>query len=390
MHNDGFQNKFQVRVVDSSVNYWVVRAGEDAAYLSHFKYNNLVAIGHLDKMEFLPSDLEDRKQFLKLLSKYQKRLLDEKSSKASATNKSGQVYRFVTEMKIGDVIISLDEKHILTGVITSHAYKDNRQKVIRSKEGAVVGSPLTYSLRRNVSWGDPVSRNAAPAAVRSSLRANQAVFCVSEHWQTLNHWLSVLFTKDDAVYFSSKIMQTQQISNFDVSQFSRILNIFEAVASELSHSFKNDVHNDLIYFTDLYGSAELNEFIDNAYEKCLRHREFQLKTQQSFMSPGDYWGSLTGDKVKNVIFITAFCALFNCEAVFADGMDMDIAITNKDAIDTLVEHIKEKEGFDYVEKGLKIKLPNPHQLSDSDNSSDTAPEDVLKFPTDEASDTGEI
>ncbi|HHQ4611499.1 TPA: hypothetical protein ACSP2B_003770 [Aeromonas veronii] len=390
MHNDGLQKKFQVRVVDSSLNYWVVRAGEDAAYLSHFKHNNLVAIGHLDKMEFLPSDIEDRKQLLTLLSKYQRQLLDEKNSKASATNKSGQVYRFITEMKVGDIIISLDERQILTGVITSNAYKDNRQKVIRSGDGAVVGSPLTYSLRRNVSWGNPVSRHAAPAAVRSSLRANQAVFCVSEHWQTLNHWLSVIFTKDDAVYFSSKIMQTQQISNFDVSQFSRILNIFEAVSSALSSSFKDNIYDDAIYISEYYTQGEIIAFIDSAYARCLTHREFQLKTQQSFMSPGDYWGSLTGDKVKNVIFIMAFCALFNCEAVFADVMDMEIADLNKDAVNTLVEHIKEKEGFDHVEKGLKIKLPKPHQLSDSDNSSDTTPEDVLEFPTDEASDIGEI
>lgn len=158
MHSQEFKRKFQVRVVSPNVNYWVVRAGEDAAYLSHFHRNNLVAIGHLDKMEYLSTDLELGLPLVTLLSKYKERLIKEKSSKASATNKSGQVYRFVTEMKVGDVIISLDESNILTGVITSDAYKDSSQKVIRGIDDSIVGEPLTYSLRRNVSWGNRVSR----------------------------------------------------------------------------------------------------------------------------------------------------------------------------------------------------------------------------------------
>lgn len=377
MHSQELKRKFQVRVVDSNVNYWVVRAGEDAAFLSHFYHNNLVAIGHLDKMEYLSTDLELGLPLLTLLSKYKERLIKEKNSKASATNKSGQVYRFVTEMKIGDVIISLDESSILTGVITSEAYKDSSQKVIRSIDGVIVGEPLTYSLRRNVSWGNRVSREAAPAAVRSSLRANQAVFCVSDHWQTLNHWLSVVFTKDDSVFFSSKIMQHEQISNFDVSQFSRILNIFEAVSSELA-----------LY--DPEKIEDLGLFVSQVYNRCLRNRDFHLKTQQSFMSPGDYWGSLSGDKVKNVLFIMAFCALFNCEAVFADGMDVEIANEHKETIEKVVEHVKNAEGFEYVKEGLRVKLPKPHQLSVSEDASNKQPENVLGFPTDKPSDIGEI
>lgn len=377
MHSQEFKRKFQVRVVSPNVNYWVVRAGEDAAYLSHFHRNNLVAIGHLDKMEYLSTDLELGLPLVTLLSKYKERLIKEKSSKASATNKSGQVYRFVTEMKVGDVIISLDESNILTGVITSDAYKDSSQKVIRGIDDSIVGEPLTYSLRRNVSWGNRVSREAAPAAVRSSLRANQAVFCVSDHWQTLNHWLSVVFTKDDAVYFSSKIMQREQISNFDVSQFSHILNLFEAVSSEL-----------LNY--NFYEVEDLDKFVVDVYNNCLKNRNFHLKTQQSFMSPGDYWGSLSGDKIKNILFVMAFCSLFNCEAVFADGMDMEIAEAHKESMDAIVNHIKQSQGFEYVKEGLKVNLPKPHELSLPRKEPDNTDNNVLDFPSDEPSDTGEI
>ncbi|MCF7717908.1 hypothetical protein H9X98_09360 [Aeromonas jandaei] len=376
MYNDDFKRKFHVKVLNPSVNYWVVRAGEDAAFLPHFYENELVAIGHLDSMEFLDSELRSSASFLAVHARYKAYLKEKRNSKASIGNKSGQVYRFVQEMKVGDIIVSLDEKHILTGIITSEAYKDSSQKNLRDKTGAIIGNALTYSLRRDVSWGNRVSRSSAPAAVRSSLRANQAVFKVTEHWQTLNHWLSVIFTKDETIYFSSRIMQKDKISNFDVSQFSHILNLFEAVSAKISESGYTDVH-------------DIEKFVNDVYRECSRNRDFHLKTQQSFMSPGDYWGSLSGDKVKNVIFVMAFCALFNSEAVFADGMEKDIADHHRDDVNEIVNHIKESYGFDYIKEGLKVNLPKPHKLSVSEDTGN-AEDNMLDFPTDEASDTGEI
>ncbi|MFQ2400720.1 hypothetical protein [Aeromonas dhakensis] len=376
MYNNDFKRKFYVRALDPNVNYWVVRAGEDAAFLPHFYENQLVAIGHLDSLEFLGSELESSSSLLAVLARYKTHLKEKKNSRSSISNKSGQVYRFVKEMKVGDVIVSLDEKYILTGVITSEAYKDSSQKNLRDNSGAIIGNALTYSLRRDVSWGNRVSRASAPAAVRSSLRANQAVFSVSEHWQTLNHWLSVIFTKDETIYFSSRIMQNDKISNFDVSQFSHILNLFEAVSAKISETGFSDNH-------------DIEKFVQDVYKECLRNRDFHLKTQQSFMSPGDYWGSLSGEKIKNVIFVMAFCALFNSEAVFADGMESAIADMHRDDVDQIVNHIKDSYGFDYIKEGLKVNLPKPHKLSVSEDTGDTD-DNMLDFPTDEPSDTGEI
>lgn len=378
MPRSNAMTNFQVKTVDANVNYWVVRAGKSGAYLQNFYENGLVAVGHLDDIEYLASDLQSNEQFLEVLVRYKAHLIENESSLSSASNKAGQVNRFVREMQTGDVIISLDDTHILTGVITSDAYKDATQRVVRDSEGGIIGTPLEYSLRRNVSWGNRVSKNNVPSAIRTSLWANQTIFCVSEHWQTLNHWLSVVFINDDSVYFSSRILQDEDISNFDVSQFSRILNIFDAVSLKL-------LENELDEMTDV------GEYVTNAYRECMVNRSFQLKTQQSFMSPGVYWGSLSGGRTKNIIFIMLFCMLFNHEAVFADGMDDSIAQDYRENVNVIVSHVKNAEGFEHVQEGLVLNLPPQHNLAASQNEgTNNQSEGELEFPSDEPSSTGEI
>lgn len=381
MKNVGYMDsnekfKFNVKTVDEQVNYWVVRAGEEATYLEHFQQNGLIAIGHLDELEYDKHDL-DRETVLHLVARYKKKLVDGGALAKSAGNRSGQVLSFITKIKKGDIVISMNASSIIVGIVSSNAYKSEKQRLVRDVDGKIVGKPLTYSLRRRVSWGNIISRKTVPAMVSNSLRANQAVFCINEHWQTINHWLSVIFIKDDTVYFSSKIKQKKKIKNFDISQYSQILNILEAISSGI-----NEISSD-------FTQDEINHAISTIYNRYQKQRLFELNTQQSFMSPGDYWGSLNGDQVKKILFIMAFCSLFDMEPVFANERDNKVGEKYKEVIDVSIALIKEEQGFSYVKEGLQVSVPKPYNIETKKDGFDK-PVSKKKFPPKKPSERGEI
>lgn len=326
--------------------FWVVRSGDGGMFYDHFYHNSIAAIGHIDAMDFNDQILSNKNEVVKLVLNYKNSLLEKKETLASASNKAGQVLRFINEMSIGDIIITLDSKRIVVGKITSDPYKDVASATLRNVDGSTDEKLLKFSLRRNVQWGKTQFREKLPLAINSSFRANQTVFSANEHWKELNHWLSVAFISDDEAYISSRIEQTEGINNLDISQYAIIINKIEAIAETI-------VNNSNVNFDD----KELLHFFEETYKKLRKDRTFTVTTQQVFLSPGDLWAKTSGSRTKSLLVVCTFLIMFNIEPTFADKNDEEFFEDHYASISLLIDKVKYDENFEEVKHGLALKVP---------------------------------
>lgn len=326
--------------------FWVVRSGDGGMFYDHFVHNSIAAIGHIDAMDFNDKILSNKDEVIKLVLNYKNSLLEKKETLASASNKSGQVLRFINEMSIGDVIITLDAKRIIVGKITSNPYKDIENITLLNVDGTTDEKLLKFSLRRKIEWGKTQFRDKLPLAINNSFRANQTVFSANEHWKELNHWLSVAFISDDDAFISSRIEQTEGINNLDIAQYSIIINKIEAIAQTIADNDNSNLDNE-----------GLIDLFESTYKELRKSRTFTVTTQQVFLSPGDLWAKTSGDRKKSLLVVCTFLIMFNIEPSFADDNDKLFFENNQASISLLIDKVKHDENFEEVKNGLALKVP---------------------------------
>ena len=335
-----------IQDIPKNSKFWVVRSGDGGMFYDHFVHNSIAAIGHIDAMDFNDQILSNEDEVIKLVLSYKHALLEKKETLASASNKAGQVLRFINEMSIGDIIITLDAKRIIVGKITSAPYKDIENATLLNVDGTTDEKLLKFSLRRNVEWGKTQFREKLPLAINNSFRANQTVFSANEHWKELNHWLSVAFISDDDAYISSRIEQTEGINNLDIAQYAIIINKIEAIAETLAGNDDFDLEDN-----------ELLDLFEDTYKELRRNRTFTVTTQQVFLSPGDLWAKTSGNRKKSLLVVCTFLIMFNIEPSFADNNDKLFFENNHASIALLINKVKQDENFEDVKEGLALKVP---------------------------------
>lgn len=348
----------ELRNVNPNVNYWVVRAGKEGVFGQHFEDNNIISIGHLDSMSTaLTSQLTDDDKFTELVSRYKASLITAGKIQGSVTVSASQVTKFVKEIQIGDIVISMDKHNFIAGTVTSRPYISDIPIIVRDPvDGSQVGHDLNYSLRRNIQWTKKQNKKSLPYGIQKSLKANQTVFSINEHWKAVNHWLNVIYFKDHSVFFSSRIEQSESINNFDVTQYAVALNQLEAYATLLAQHIDDGC-------TTALNTEDIEESIKNIYNLMCRERSFSLTTQQTFMSPGDYWGELKGTRTKQILFTALFASLMNINVAFAEE-DQHIIQQLKPAIEVGAVIVKNNVQFDFVQEGLKLRVPEPSDKVD--------------------------
>ncbi|WP_336716906.1 hypothetical protein [Pantoea ananatis] len=363
-----------IQDIPKNSKFWVVRSGDSGVFYDHFVHNSIVAIGHIDNMDYNDETLNNSDAVETLLLRYKKTLLEKKESLASASNKAGQVNRFINQMSIGDVVITLDGKRIIVGVIKSKPYKCADNVTLKNIDGTTSDLMLKFSLRREVDWGRSQMRNKLSLAINNSFRANQTVFSANEHWKELNHWLSVAFISEGEAYISSRIEQKNGINNLDIAQYSIIINKIEAIAETLAGINIEET-----------SSEKLIKIFEENYIELRRNRAFTVTTQQVFLSPGDLWAKTSGHRLKSLIVIATFLFMFGIEPTFANDQDKQFVEANREAITLLIDKVKHDESFTEVQAGLDLHVPNQKiskkterstsQTDDVENDADVEPDD---------------
>lgn len=144
---------------------FVLRA-DYGRYTDVFRNNNYIGIGWFDEINPVQEkwDLTD-KDFLK--EKYREKYKEDVNMRVNQN--VGQIYRFINDLKIGDIVISpYNTNELLIGKITGDLYFENDNS-----------SP--YPWRKKMEWiKDKVNRHSFSQPVQNTLKATLTCFEVKQ------------------------------------------------------------------------------------------------------------------------------------------------------------------------------------------------------------------
>jgi hypothetical protein len=387
----------KLQVVDNDVKYWVVRAGEDAKYYEHFRHNGVVALGHIDKLNIdegiikgiLAADLTSALTALNVNVAVEKQEVRDQEGEQNnqveadidvpSANQIGssvtQATTFINDIKIGDIVITVNKKRVSLGTVKSDAYIESGDLRFIKPDGSFHLRPLSYKLRRKVEWEQAKLRSTIPSPIKPSLSAHQTLFSISEKNQELfTHWLYGVFQQNDKLYFSTKIDERDKISQFNVTEFQRVIQKIELLA-------------ELIEQNNLEINDELSATIDAQYLLTGMGGDFTLTTKNSFLSPGNIWNEVGGTASKRVIFAMILGLLFNQNVEASDGVV--VTPQQERSIIIAANSLKEDGSFEYLRESIKATLDSPNKSLKAVLPDTLEGKAVIVFPgVDEEGDTG--
>ena len=141
---------------------WVVRAGGGGVHADEFEEAGIAAIGFSDKSV---SNLKSRDAFLSELARDNPTM-----KKGRLINWASQLFRFVHEVKEGDLILTpiADTREILVGVCTGQYRYDPS-----------IEEDLPHT--RSVNWMKRISRDELTGPAKNSSSATLTLFSMNEH-----------------------------------------------------------------------------------------------------------------------------------------------------------------------------------------------------------------
>lgn len=174
-------------------NVFVLRAGF-GLYTSSFESNSYIGIGWFDE-DPQGWDLQD-KEFLKV--KY--REVYPNDPNMSINQNVGQIYRFVNEMNIGDIVVSpFTDSQLLVGTIESDQYFQ-------------IDSSSPYAWRKKVKWfKEKIDRHNLSVPLQNTLRSSLTCFKITSADEILVHYR--LIEKSDV---SNDVYRLEPVSNFEL------------------------------------------------------------------------------------------------------------------------------------------------------------------------------
>jgi predicted Mrr-cat superfamily restriction endonuclease len=342
------ENVLEILNLGTDRKYWVVRCGQGANYLEHFSQNEIVAIGHMDRVTVknsgyvTPDDIDVIKGHL---SDYQTSLLaEDRETKAQSSKRLSTIKAFICEIEVGDTILSPKENNILVGTVTSQPFIEGNALNSKNANGELSINKLSYSLRRCVKWEGFHFKKSLPWHLRESLGSSQAIFRLDHHKELLEHWLYSTFIDGKSLHFSTKIEQSTNISQFHVTEFQRTIQKIELLADLILQNKFN------------IESETFEDDLEDLYLKYGFESKFTLTTKQSFTSPGNIWSTVTCADPKKLAIVAMLLQTSYGNA--APLIDKDMQISQIQIENTLksAEWVKTTGNLDEHRKSLLAHL----------------------------------
>lgn len=327
-------------VVPEDRRYWVVRS-EKGTFLQHFLTHRVAAIGHLDDLGFKSTN---GKAFTANWATITERLIDRferlEESRRSGFSIASQAKTFVEEIQVGDWVIAPSGDIVAIGRVESHAYLDTNPLYAKNSNGFDVEMP--FGLRRNVAWGARIVRGELSSPLRRSMAANQTVFNVDEHWESIYHALFGSFLRGDTLYFTARLKSDSAINNIDVTSFLSVLTDIEVMARGFD------------------AGLEVETF-ESFLKQYRESGSLSLTTKAEFYSPGDIWVQLVGSGLIAAksygwvpIAVLAYNMLFGNKK---KGMDGVLDLKTRQRLWGLVIDRMEKRGTNAAIENMQISQP---------------------------------
>ena len=148
--------------ISNNTKYWIIRSGIESKYFEEFAIGSCIAIGwdridniegirHITEIDYLKSIVLETYPELE-------RLTSTRSLARKISDISNKIFKFINELKIGDIIVTPGKDEVLIGEITGEPYKilDFTRKKRESYEEELIGD---LNKGRDVKWFKRINRN---------------------------------------------------------------------------------------------------------------------------------------------------------------------------------------------------------------------------------------
>lgn len=340
----------QIYKVPKDRRYWVVRA-ESGLFYDHFTKFGVIALGHLDDLNLEESGDEQFRPNTESVENDLKRVHEAQSLKSKRTSTHlNQVKAFISEMNIGDWVLTVGLSSIRFGRITGTPRIDKKNLPIVYDEETGRKIVLGYNLRRKVTWGPSIIRSLLPFGLLKSLRANQTLFNIDHHWDAVYHTLYPVFRRENSLYLSARINTEERVKNYSIVSLLGFLNEIEVIAKE---------------FDSLNSGTEF----DTVFQDYVENNGISITTKAEFHSPGEIWNeitSLASNLDSWVVYaVCAYGMIFGNQKLGFDGL-LDLQ-TRQKFWDLVIDRMK-KHNIKDVVTDLKLTAPtsNTEKLESDD------------------------
>lgn len=222
---------------------FVVRS-DFGRYTKAFKENNYVGIGWFDQLI--------DKSFTREQIKDLYRKVYHKDGSMRVNQNAGQVYRFINDIKIDDIVITpYSDNRLLVGKVTSEVYyeKDTTSR---------------YYLRKKVEWfSNTLDRQILSIPLQNTLRSSLTVYTLSNGNEILKHYNLVSNTKQKEIQeFNIHETIKKKLLELDGFEFETLVSyLLQTIGFEKTDEKQGGVADGGIDFEgilNIYGMATIN------------------------------------------------------------------------------------------------------------------------------------
>ncbi len=174
-----------IPLIENETKYWLVRSGVESKYFDEFSMNNQIALGWdlISNIDIFKNNLNSDRIRSVVKSYYTDFLLklsDDKKTNISRriTDITNKIWRFVNELKVGDIIVTPGSDEVLIGEVLSEAYVVHGyyNKKYNSLDDTIVGE---LNKVRDVKWIKRIKRDNLEPNIKLNINVNHGISLIS-------------------------------------------------------------------------------------------------------------------------------------------------------------------------------------------------------------------
>ena len=205
--------KKEIPVLDSSSDYWLVRANS-GEYYTDFNLNGYIGIGWneitLEDIRRADNNSNVLKEILKEKLTFQDDL-EPSENKYGIT--AGQLLRFVNNIKKNDIVVVPSEgsERFLVGKVIGPLYELDQYELEQYKSEELTHSRSDFAKRWKVHWLGWFNRSDADSALYKMIYSHATLSNINDYKPFINRALFPCYIEDEKLYISYHVTEEKDI-----------------------------------------------------------------------------------------------------------------------------------------------------------------------------------
>lgn len=272
-----------MNAIEKSTKYWVIRSGIEAKCFEEFAFDSCVALGW-DKigMALLNENCISIDYIKELVGREYGEIFSSSKNEKSVNRKIGDIasklYKFVYEVKVGDIILTPGENEVLIGKITGETEIIQGKYNVRpeSESEKLIGQ---LNKVRSVKWIKRIEKDKLEPNIKLCLRVVHGISQIT-HEQVITEINRTLYSLYEYGNLSHSVYRIRNQKEVDFEKYA----IFIACVKDVYDVFREEDNERLVIKTniqspgpiELIGETELISKITRAVRYILKNDSSEI------------------------------------------------------------------------------------------------------------------